>query len=810
MTQYPVGHPGGHESWLGAPVARYTGADFRLLAGFMLDSGEPRGTSALAPHLFRGAVLLLFMVLAAQLWRLQIVEGAQLRQRADSNRVRVSPIPPPRGVIYDRGGTIVASNAPSFVVSIVPADSKPSQEAEVFGRLSSLLGVPVGDIRKAVEKRRADGHDFTPVPIRSSVPRESALLVEQQLANMPGVTVTVESARRYAEGRLLAHIIGYLGPISPSVLTPADYKQKIEREGYSINDRIGAAGLEDAYESILRGKPGRRMYEVEASGREVSVLRSENAEPGKNLLLTVDLDLQRRVTEILSEGLHQGNVGAAIVSDAKSGEILALVSLPSYDDNLFGDDSREEELANLLKDPEQPFFHRAIAGNYPPGSTFKLVTALGALQEHVATRDTRINSKGVIYVPHDFYPGVSQRFPDWPGAPQGRLNLIQAIANSTNVHFFYLGGGYEPEGFVGLGNERLARYARMIGFGSPTGIDLPGESAGTIPDEDWKLQRIGEKWVKGDTYNMSIGQGYVEATPLQVHGMTMAIANGGKVLRPHVVKKIVDADGNVVMEARPDVLRTLEIDPQHFQTIVEGMEAGFSGPLLRDFRVPGLRIAGKTGTAEYGQAANPQGELPTHGWFTGFAPIEDPKVVVTVFVERGSSSRDAAPIAARIIRHIFGQPDIPAGPGSPPPPAPAPAASPGPSASPAPLVPPVAAPPQPGARPPAPEQAAPTPATRSGLPTSAPSRQSPATTPATAPTAASTTAPGAAPTRASPPTPASVPPRQGTSGAPSSAPPANSGPASAPTANPAVVPKPPSLFQPGNGVGPAPTPKPRN
>src|SRR5215212_9970188 len=636
----------------------------RLLAGHMLDSDESRGrTSGLAPHLFRAAVIVAFALLAAQLWRLQIVEGAQLRQRADSNRVRISPITPPRGVIYDRKGTLVASNAPIFVVSIVPADLKSSQEAETYARLSGMVGVPVPEIRQAVDKRKADGHVFDPVPIKSNVPREDALLIEQDLATLPGVKVTVESARKYAEGRLLAHILGYLGPISPAVLSTDEYKQKIEKDGYTINDKIGTAGLEDTYESVLRGRPGRQMYEVEASGREVSTLRVERPEPGKNLVMTIDMDLQRSVTNMLQEGLFHGSVGVAVVSDAKSGELLALVSLPGYDDNVFGDDSREDELAALLKDPEQPFFHRAVAGNYPPGSTFKLVTGLGALQEGVASRNTVIESKGILWVPHDYYPGVRQPFPDW--SVLGKLNYLRAIANSSNIYFFYLGGGYEPEGFVGLGNERLARYARMIGYGSPTGVDLPGETAGTIPDEAWKLKNVGEKWVKGDTYNMSIGQGFVESSPLQVQNMTMSIANMGKVLRPHIVRQIVDSDGNVVSTASPEVVRTLDIEPRHIQTTIEGMELGFSGQLLRDYRIPGLRIAGKTGTAEYGQSTNPNGELPTHGWFTGFAPVDDPKVVVTVFVEKGSSSRDAAPIAARIIRHIFGQPDVP--PRAPPP-----------------------------------------------------------------------------------------------------------------------------------------------
>ena len=736
----------------------------------MIDSGEPRGTSSVAPLLFRAFVLVAFAILAAQLWRIQIVEGPQLRQRSDNNRVRVSQISPPRGVIYDRKGTMVASNAPIFVVSIVPADLPPRGEAAVYDRLARLLDMSPGEIRQAVDRRKSESDMFTPVPIRSNVPREAALMIEQRHIELPGVHISVESARRYAEGSLLSHLLGYTGPISPSVLSPGEYKQKIENEGYSINDRIGTAGLEDAYERFLRGKPGRRMYEVEASGRAVSELRVERAEPGKNLVLTIDVDVQRMVANTLKEGLHHGNVGVAVVSNVKSGEILALVSLPTYDNNVFADDAREEELAALLKDPEQPFFHRAIAGKYPPGSTFKLVTGLGALQEGVATRNTILESKGVLYVAHDYYPTYRQPFPDW--APLGRLNFIQALANSSNIYFFYLGGGYKPERFVGLGNERLARYARMMGFGAVTGVDLPGEVAGTIPDEAWKLQRIGERWVKGDTYNMSIGQGYVEATPLQVHNMAVVIANGGTLYKPRLVKDIVDSDGNVTVATQPEALRVLDVDRRNLQALAEGMEAGFSSQLLREYRIPNLRVAGKTGTAEFGQAATPQGELPTHGWFTGFAPVHDPEIAVTVFVEQGSSTRDAAPIATRILRQYFAIPDVPV------PPAPAPTAPNGPARPPAvaPVSPngvPTAAPARVPAAPQAPSVA----------PTAAPSTPRQNATRVPAPTAApASTAQGVQPTAA--PKPQQAAPTSGTQqqNAPAR-------PTRAPT--PGSVPKPP-------------------
>src|SRR5581483_736016 len=360
-------------------------------------------------------------------------------------------------------------------------------------------------------------------------------------------------------------------------------------------------------------------------------------------------------TDILQQGLRPDSSGAAIMLDPTNGEVLAMVSLPTFDDNIFEADERDDEKTQLLQDERQPLFPRATAGLYPPGSTFKLVTAAGALQEGVATRDTVIESKGAIYVPDDNNPAFKRRFPDW--APLGKLNLISAIANSSNVYFFYLGGGYEPEGFVGLGNERLAHYARQFGYGAPTGIDLPVEEDGLVPDEQWKQRNLGQPWFKGDTYNMAIGQGYVQATPLQVANATSVIANGGTLYHPRLVKEVTDAEGHVVKAFPPSPIRTVDVNPAHLRTITQGMEAGFEGVLLKEFRVPGLRVAGKTGTGEYEGPLDSSGNLPTHGWFTAFAPADNPQIVIAVFVEKGSGSKSAAPIGMRFIRAYFGIPD---------------------------------------------------------------------------------------------------------------------------------------------------------
>ena len=708
----------------------------------MIESVEPKGRLSLPTILFRVVVVVVFAGLATQLWRLQVVEGREHRKRAEENHIREVRLPAPRGVIYDRQllegkSRILASNAPIFLVSIVPADLPKGREEEVYERLGVLIAVPPAQIRAQVAKRQADNEPFTPVPIKSGLQRSVALKVDEARLELPGVSVSVESTRRYAEGELFSHLIGYTALISPTLLPPEQYRRLTSPEGgYSVNDRIGADGIEEKYESLLRGRYGRKRLEVEASGRQRELGVAEAPRPGSNLVLTVDLDLQRYADQVLREGLHNSPTGAAIVTDPRNGEILALVSQPGYDNNVFTDESRDDELASLLTDPSQPFFHRAAAGLYPPGSTFKLITAIAALQEGVASRDTVIESRGAIYFDNDRFPGAnaSQRLPEWNSQGLGRLNFIQAIANSSNIYFFILGGGFEkeyPSGplKLGLGNDRIARYARMFGYGAPTGIDLTDEAYGTVPDESWKLSKLNETWFKGDTYNMSIGQGFVQATPLQVANATNAFANGGTLYQPHLLRAVVDADGQVSQMIEPRVIRTVDVEPRHLETMREAMESGFSsGALLPPYRIPGLRVAGKTGTGEFAGEVNAQGELPTHGWFTGFAPADDPKISVTVFVERGSGSKDAAPIAMRILRHYFG---IPEEAQAPPIPTPTPYLAPAQPTA-APLARPTARPAAPTALPPAPTpEPRPDRPSRAPSPTSAPAIVQPTSRPTT-------------------------------------------------------------------------------
>ncbi len=622
--------------------------------------------------LFRGLVVLLFGVLTAQLWRLQVVDGQAYTNRSAANWLRQAVIPPQRGVIYDRNKTLLAANAPIFVVSITPADVPKGRLQEIVIRLANELRVPPGDIQKVIDAHvaRKDYNAYNSIPVTYNVDREAIMRISEHQLEMPGVQEIVESTRRYTDGNLIAHIIGYMGAIS------ADEADTLQQGGYGLDDHIGAAGVEQAYEKDLRGQPGRRIYEVEATGQEVGELRRQDQQPGNNLVLSIDLDLQRDVMRILQEGLRNAPGGAAIVMDPRNGEILAMVSTPSFDANIIGDPSRDDELQRLLNDTEKmPMYPRAFAGQYPPGSVFKLVTGSAALQEGVANRDTVIDSKGMMYVESDQYPGVRQPFND--NAAYGPQTFFQGVANSSNIYFFWLGGGFQ-EGtstlFEGLGVDRLAKYARAFGYGARTGLDISGEQDGTIPDPTWKQFHKNQPWFKGDTYNMAIGQGDVLATPLQVATTTNVIASSGMLYQPHLAKAELDPQGNLVKDFSNDPKgRPVPVDPANLTTMRQAMEWGFEGPWLKWFKIPGLRVGGKTGTAQYAGPTDSKGELPTHGWFTSFAPAENPEVTVTVFVESGSGTNDASPIGARIIRRYFHLPDIsPDAPQLPPAPQPAP------------------------------------------------------------------------------------------------------------------------------------------
>lgn len=592
----------------------------------------------------RIAVFLLFGALAAQLFRMQILKGADYDERARNNRIATSVVLPERGLIYARDGTPLVENEPTYAAAIIPAHIDHDEESAVAAELEATLDVPAATIKRVIEEGRDSINPFDPRPIKKDIDRETALMLSQMSSDNQGVAVTIGSKRGYRDSELLSHITGYVGPINEDELA------QVRDHGYRPQDIIGKAGVEAQYEALLRGDAGYVQSEVDAAGNEVRRIEEERPTPARGVVLSIDIDLQREVIRLLRE--HQGRSKnmVAIVMDVRSGEILAMGSLPTYDANVFTDKDRDDDIQALLDDPGNPLLNHATAATYPPGSTFKQVTGLAALQEGVATPNTTIESKGYLEVLNDQNEFV-RYFPDW--ATLGVLDFYGGVAMSSDVYFYYLAGGYRPAGFRGLGEDRLAQYARAFGLGRPTGVDLPGEAPGIVPDARWKEDVVGEPWVLGDSYNFGIGQGYLTATPLQMVNLTAAVANGGSLLRPHVVSQIVDDKGRVVVPSNRQVLGQLPISPENMQIMHDALRIAVTQGTASPAAVPGIAVAGKTGTAEFGiQLADGTYET-THGWFTGFAPFDDPEIAIVTFVEHGGGNQEAAPLASEIFDYYF-------------------------------------------------------------------------------------------------------------------------------------------------------------
>ncbi|MFQ6014922.1 MAG: penicillin-binding protein 2 [Anaerolineae bacterium] len=648
----------------------------------MKDSLSPR----LRINIFKVIVVLSFVGLTIQLYHLQIVGGEAYRLQADRNRFRLVPINAPRGVFYDRQGRILVRNVPSFTVSLVPADlpSNPQEQEVLFARLSALLDIPVSSqdelAHEALSQQgplfessfpspsegprpgikellddEAWADPFSPVPIKTNVEREVAFILEEEHLNLPGVRVQIDPLRHYLQGSLTSHILGYMGGI------PRERVKQYVEGGYSPNDRVGLAGLELTFEEELRGAKGQKLIEVDALGREIRTLEVSEPKPGHNLTLTIDLELQAAVEAALREGMRAAGSesGIVIVMDPRSGKILSLVSLPSYDNNLFAGGISAADYETLIKDPLRPLFNRAICGEYPLGSTFKIVPAAAALQDQIIDRHTQIMDTGVIWVPNKYAPDdptLAQPFYGWYRPGLGLLNVEAALAWSSDIFFYEVAGGFED--FQGLGIERLVEYTKLFGFGEMTGIELPGEIPGLVPTERWKRLTYAESWVTGDTYNMAIGQGFLLASPLQILNATAAVVNGGTLYRPQIVYQITDTEGHVIRPFMKEVLNHLNISEEHLDLIKQGLRGAVTYGTAQEANLAQLAVAGKTGTAEFPGPRDRRGRLPTHAWFTAYAPADDPQVVMVVFVENGGEgSQVAVPIAREILKYYFGLPE---------------------------------------------------------------------------------------------------------------------------------------------------------
>jgi penicillin-binding protein 2 len=614
--------------------------------------------------ILRLAALVAFSLLAVQLVRIQVFESPRYRELAAQQQTRTLAVDAPRGLITDRNGVILARNVPTYAVEVVPADvpTAPTARAAVLMALERQTGNHHASIDAVVDQGMHSTDPFAPIRLQSGLDTESAIAARAALADLPGVHVTVSPMRVYEGGDLLPHILGSVGPIQP------DQVAALQAKGYPLNAVVGQGGVEATFEQALRGTANAQLISADPTGRPLSRLGSTPARPGEDVELAIDVNLQRVAAEALRDGIVQGTptgghdadgksalaAGAAVVMDVRTGEVRAMVSLPTYDANAFT--GAAEGVTRLLTDPTKPLLDRAYMEVHPPGSIFKPIVGLAALQEGVATPSTRITSTGSISVPNEYDPSIQYVFRDW--AVHGTLDFNGGIARSSDVYFYYLAGGYRD--FQGLGPQRIATYARAFGLGSPTGIDLPGEAPGLVPDPEWKQATVHDGWLLGDTYTFGIGQGYLTTTPLQMAVAVSAIANGGDVLKPRIVSALRGSDGTHVT---PRVVRgRVPASAQHFEEVRAAMLAAAApGGTAEAGRPVDLDIGAKTGTAEFGTQL-PDGQYDSHGWYTAFAPYDHPEIAVVVYLEHGVGATHAGPVARKVMEAYFAGRD-----GSPPP-----------------------------------------------------------------------------------------------------------------------------------------------
>ncbi|MDE3112399.1 MAG: penicillin-binding protein 2 [Chloroflexota bacterium] len=556
-------------------------------------------------------IVVMFVVLSVRLWDLQVVHGAYYRSLAEQNRIVRIPVLPDRGVIYDRTGKLLARNDPGFAVSVIPVDLPKAQEADVASRLAGVIGRGVDEITKAIDDQRTR-NPYEPVKVSDQpLTRDAALLLVERAELYPGVSVAADALRYYPDPTLYSPIIGYVGDIN------AEEYAAHKDDGYLLQDTIGKTGLEWEYEKYLRGTLGWREVERDAAQRELRTLGLVPPKPGNDLVLTIDDKLQHLLAAELAKGVQDGKwtAAAGVAEDPQTGEVLALVSVPSFDNNAFVTGVSTAQMKAWNSDPRHPLVNKAIGDMYPPGSTFKLVTGLSALSTGVATRNTIVNVNSMV-LSVDGY-----NFYDWRA--HGPLDFIGGFANSSDIYFYTLGGGNPNTGFKGAGPDAIAKYGRMLGFGAPTGIDLPGEASGIMPDPSWKMERFGEPWTIGNTYQESIGQGYVAVTPIQLLNAYSAVANGGTLYRPHLLKEVKAPDGTVVYQQGPEVIRKLDVNPKDLELIREGGRRAVTiyHAYMPDAKLP---FAGKTGTAEFGVSSGADAlgrqELSFHNWFVSWVP----------------------------------------------------------------------------------------------------------------------------------------------------------------------------------------------
>lgn len=732
---------------------------------------------------FQAIIIAVFLVFGIRMYELQIVRQEEYEILADDNRLNRLPIASRRGAIFDRNDNRLAFNVPAYNVTIIPAElpGTKEEELEIFNRLSALVEVPptrdiadqAGEFVRSIEEIVAEGEGIAPfraVIVAQDVPQRVAQQILEERIYMPGVDIEPISVREYPSGELTAHIVGYMGPI------PADEAEELREQGYNpAFDRIGYEGIERFLEERLAGVRGSILREVDVAGKEINIIDQTNPIPGQSVRLTIDTELQAAAQQALIDQLTQLNTrnqrivsqqGVVIAMDPRTGEVLTMVSYPSYDNTRFARAIDGEYYLDIIDDPLRPLVNNAIKSLYPPGSVWKILTAVAVVEENVIDPNTQLLDEGQLilenrYAPND--PAASQRFVCWLRDGHQRVNLVQSIAWSCDVYFYQVGGGNpnlsaETLRPGGLGIEDLFRYSTAFGIGSELGIELPFENPGRMPDRDWKRRNYGENWSTGDTYNASFGQGYLTVTPLQLVNAVAATINGGVLYQPTVIREFLDEERRVIEDFQPKTLRTIHLDtvapgeditllyledmlmkgptslactcepgtewydparcdPEGYRNTVDvnpspaiedlrtykvhvPLNYTFNGAVCQPIRfrsptnpyeppfvgdealrlvqegmreavigeggtannadLPFVAVAGKTGTAEYcDDIAAPlnlcvPGQWPAHAWFTGYAPYEDPEIIVIAFVYNGGEgSQVALPIVIDTMEEYF-------------------------------------------------------------------------------------------------------------------------------------------------------------
>jgi penicillin-binding protein 2 len=564
-----------------------------------------------------------FFFMGVRLAELQVIEGEELRLVADQNRLQSIVNVAHRGRLYDRNNIVLAQNDPDYrflgYTSVLPESDEQLQEA--FAALIVACSLTSADLLESVHEARQHNEQEFVLADQLSTPCALTYLANGGLPD--GIRIEVNEERSYITDKIttLSHILGYTGGLSAK-----EYEEH-KNEGYRVFDVIGKQGVEQLFEERLKGENGETLIEVDAQGGELRTLLQEDPVQGEDLTLSLDANLHAAIEQILADHLKDGPVQRAsvVVMHPNTGEVMAMVSYPSFDANLFVQGIDQETYSALVNDPNAPLFNRSIAGSYPAGSTIKILYAAGALTDGIITPQTTFFSTGGVWLGNRF-------FPDWRAGGHGLTNVYHAIADSVNTFFYAVGGGMGD--FHGMGIDRLMEWARMFGLGEYTGIGLSGESRGFLPSKTWKEETKGEPWYVGDTYNVSIGQGDVLVSPLQIARVTSTIANGGNLVTPTLLK---GEQGDMQTIITPDVV----------QIVREGMRDTVLNGTARAFQSLPVEAAGKTGTAQWSSIH------AAHSWFTGFAPFDNPEMVVTVIVEQGGDLAIASPVARDVMQWYF-------------------------------------------------------------------------------------------------------------------------------------------------------------